>query len=82
MTLVYTMWFTHLRPQALREDFYIQFFNETSVLLCCYHMMVLTDFVQDEETIFIVGYSFVVTTGLMIFVNLGRLIINIVSQCK
>ena len=44
--------------------------------------MVLTDFVRNQDTKFYIGYSYIVSTGIMIFVNLGRVLLNIVLQIK
>ena len=40
--------------------------------------MVLTNFVHEEDTVFYIGYSYIASTGVMIFVNLGRLMVKTV----
>ena len=45
----------------------VEFFNETTLLFCCYHMFCFTDFVDDPTVRYKIGFSLIFFTT----VNLG-----------
>ena len=47
----------------------VEFFNETTILLCCYHMFCFTDFVDDPTVRYKIGISLIFFTSLNLVVN-------------
>ena len=45
----------------------MEFFNETTIMLCCYHLFLFTDFVPSPETRYTMGFSLIGVTC----INLG-----------
>jgi hypothetical protein len=54
---------------------YLEYFNETMIQISTVHLFVFTNFLDDAETRFLVGYSLIAFTLLTISVNLGIMII-------
>jgi hypothetical protein len=48
----------------------LEFFNEATILICCYHTFLFTDFVDDPIMRYSMGYSLIGFTVLNIAVNI------------
>ena len=68
MTVVIMFGMSHpYRDKANRR---MEFFNETIIMVCLYHLCVFTDFVSDPEVRYLVGDSFIYCTVVNLTVNL------------
>jgi hypothetical protein len=54
----------------------LEFFNEATILLCCYHIFCFTNFVDDPIMRYNVGFSLIVSTALNIVVNVTAILIE------
>jgi hypothetical protein len=48
---------------------FFEIMNETIVLACMYHLMIFTDFVQIQETLYYAGWSLILLIMIMFFAN-------------
>ncbi len=53
------IFFGYSEPYELPIDGKKVFFDEMMIMLCVYHCFLFTDFVDDAEARFLVGYSFI-----------------------
>jgi hypothetical protein len=64
----------------------LEFFNEATILLCCYHMFCFTDFVDDPTVRYKIGFSLIIFTGLNLGINIFVMLIetfkSLVRLCK
>ncbi len=64
----------------------IEYFNETIILICCYHMFCFTDFVDNPTIRFYIGYSLIAFTtinlGINVLVMLMETLNNLFKKCK
>ena len=72
--------FGHSLPFHLPRDRRIEYFNEVSILICSYHLFLFTDFVDDADTRYQIGYSMIAFTSLNILVNLLLLVFTTMGQ--
>jgi hypothetical protein len=49
----------------------LEFFNEATILLCCYHMFCFTDFVDDPTVRYKIGFSLIFFTTINLAVNVS-----------
>ena len=54
-------------PFSEKRACFMEFFNEATIMLCCYHLFLFTDFVPSPETRYTMGFSLIGVTSL----NLG-----------
>ena len=64
------IYFGYSLPFHLPRDRWMEYFNEVTILICCYHLFLFTDFVDDVEIRYKIGYSMMAFTCLNISVNL------------
>ena len=57
-------------PMIMISDNRMQIFNEFSVLIFCYHLLPLTDFITDQEARNLVGKSLILVTQINLGVNI------------
>ena len=74
MCIIVVISFGYSLPFRLPFDRRIEYFNEITIVLCCYHLFLFTDFVDDAEIRYYIGYSIMSFACLNIFVNLGFII--------
>jgi len=74
MAVLSTAIYIGARPHVGRPKFNIEVFNSVVHLICSYHVLILTGYIQDTWTAFMLGYSFTAFVVLLIFVNLGRVV--------
>ena len=73
--------YMHLKPHKIQTRRRIEMFNEIMILLCIYNMMLFTPFVIDTAVIYsIYGNTFLGVLLLMVFVNFGRIVMNVVTK--
>jgi hypothetical protein len=60
----------------------LEIFNEVCILIICYHLFLLTDFIDNPETQYNVGWSLIFMTALNILMNLIIIVINAIRQVK
>jgi hypothetical protein len=65
--------FGYSLPYNLPRDRLIEYFNEAAILLCVYHEFLFTDFLDNADTRYLIGYSLIVLTCLNILGNFGLL---------
>jgi len=63
-----------LRPFNLPFDNTFDMANEFGICLFNYHLICLTDFILDSHTRWLIGYTMITLTCLLIFVNVGLLL--------
>lgn len=66
----------HSNSFWLPSDRRLEFFNEATIMLCVYHCFLLTDFVDDPETRYQIGFSFIAFVCFNLAVNLLWLAYN------
>ncbi len=66
--------FGYSLPYHLKRDQKLEYFNEATILLCVYHEFLFTDFVDDADIRYLIGYSLIAFTCLNILGNLGLLL--------
>jgi hypothetical protein len=69
--LIYMKWF------EVYQEFYYKFFqalNEVFVLLVNYHMICFADFISDNRTRTIMGWSLIATISVNLLVNFGYIV--------
>jgi len=66
----------HTRPFYFRFDNILHLFNEMFILITCYHMICFSSFVDDAETINLIGYSLNVVLVTQIGLNILIIILR------
>jgi len=66
--------FGESRSMNLALDRRIEYFNEATILICTYHLFIFTDFVQDPEPRYTMGYSVIFFALMNIMTNLIAMI--------
>jgi len=69
-------YFLHCYPLRMRQLNRIELFNEAFVSIISLHMLVFTDWVTDEDTKFLMGWSMVIFLAVMVTVNLQFIILH------
>lgn len=78
----YVVLYLWMNPHEDKRVFLIHLFNEEMILWCLYHMFLFSPFVNNEDWKFgVFGLSFVSVLGLMIFVNIFKIALDIVNKC-
>lgn len=65
---------------ALPSKRFFEQFNEVFVAITNYHLMCFADFVQDEHTRKIVGWSMISCVCLNLIVNIGFIMVNAIKD--
>ena len=63
------IFFGYLNVYQTSKNRILEFFNETTIMLCCYHMFCFTDFVDDPTVRYKIGISLIFFTSLNLVVN-------------
>ncbi len=63
------IFYGHSNVYRMKKQTILEFFNETTIMLCCYHMFCLTDFVDDPKMRYYTGYSLIAFTSLNLIIN-------------
>jgi hypothetical protein len=58
----------------------LEMFNEVCILLATYHLFAFTEFIENPETQFLMGWSLIVVTVLNLVVNMLIIVIKSLSQ--
>ena len=75
LNLSYLVFYTHMRPElGSRRKQMMEKFNEFMLIICSYHLMFFTYFIQSLELQYILGYSFVVTVVAILLVSILNLL--------
>ena len=74
---LYLIWYTAIWPHDLKKLVYIEIVNECFFMLLNYHMLVFTLFNPDLETQYYMGWSYLVSMGLLILINLIYVATNV-----
>lgn len=69
MNLLYLIYFVAGRP--IVEGFYLELFNEVTVQILCYIMVVFTNYVEDVDVKYYTGYVFTAILLFGILFNIG-----------
>jgi hypothetical protein len=54
----------------------LEFFNEATILLCCYHMFCYTDYVEDPIMRYKIGFSLILFTTLNLGINVMIMVVE------
>lgn len=65
---------------ALPSKRFFEQFNEVFVAITNYHLMCFADFVQDERTRNIVGWSMIGCVSLNLFINIGFIMVGAIKD--
>jgi hypothetical protein len=60
----------------------MEIFNEVVIMLTVYTFMMFSDFVQDVDTEFVVGYLAIGFVGIHLLVNIGLIGLHSFKECK
>ena len=77
---MYTMYYMHAKPHlGGKQKFYLETHNECVVILLCYHLMIFTDFIPNNDIngTFIMGYAFVICIAEILFSNIALMLYQI-----
>ncbi len=74
--ILFTTYIMLVKPFKFRQMNNLQIFNEICVLMTNYHMLLFTDFIQDAEIKFKVGWSLI---ALSLFMILGNVFVMLRS---
>lgn len=61
---------------------FLEIFNEGCLMLCSYHCLAFTDYVDEIETKYLIGYSAFFLAGINILTNIGNLLFEIIKSLK
>ena len=64
----------------LALDRRLEYWNESSIMLCVYHCFLFTDFVDDPIARYQIGYSFIATVLLNLAVNIIIMLLAIIEK--
>ena len=64
----------------LSRDQMLEYFNEATILICVYHLFIFTDYVDNVNARFVMGYSLVFFAFLNLLVNVLVLITVTISN--
>lgn len=67
-------------PYTTKEKLFFEQFNECFIIIINYHMMCFADFVQDDWTRGIVGWSMMATVGFNLIINMMYIIVGSVKD--
>ena len=82
-SMIYTAYILTVRPFDEKKLNYIEVFNEAIIMLCLYHMLIFTQGLTDnEQLIYLTGWSMDVILLLQFLINLLFMGYNIVSMIK
>jgi antibiotic biosynthesis monooxygenase (ABM) superfamily enzyme len=82
-SMIYTAYILTVRPFDEKKLNYIEVFNEAIIMLCLYHMLIFTQGLTDnEQLIYLTGWSMDVILLLQFLINLLFMGYNIVSKIK
>lgn len=71
-----------MNPHVDKRVFLVHLFNEEMILWSLYHMFLFSPFVTNEDWKFrVFGWTFVGVLALMIFVNIFKIVLDIVNKC-
>ena len=75
LNMSYLVFYAHYKPEigTARKQF-IEKFNEFLLVICSYNLMFYTYFILSLEVQYNLGYSFVLTVVIVLFVNILNLI--------
>jgi hypothetical protein len=68
---MYIVYILEVRPHTDRFQTRAEVLNEVLLILICYHFVLFTNLIQDEEMLVSVGYSLVAHLCLLLAVNIG-----------
>ena len=83
-TLSYIMllYLIHVKPFTLSILNTLEIINETCILLCCSHLLLFTDFVDDPSLHSKCGLTLIGLTLLVMAINLGAILVTNVRQVR
>ena len=58
----------------------LEFFNEATIMLCCYHLFLFTDYIDDPELRYTIGFSLIVCTVSNIAVNMALMLFETLKK--
>jgi hypothetical protein len=64
-------------PFRLKSRMAMEIFNEATIMLCCYHMILFSEFVLDSDTRYLAGFSMIFFTCLNLTGNVLVLIATV-----
>jgi len=67
-------------PYTTKEKLFFEQFNECFIIIINYHLMCFADFVQDDWTRGIVGWSMMATVGFNLIINIGYIMVGAVMD--
>ena len=76
------LYLVYVRPFYHNKRNQIEIFNEIGIVFCLYSLIPLTDVVDDSDIKFNSGYAILGIVCLIILVNLGLALLDILSTCK
>jgi hypothetical protein len=82
MNTMYLMWYAYVQPHIERRRVQTECFNEFMILLFVYHLMIFTDFVEDNKAQFKMGYSQIGFYIVIIIVNIILMILRQIENVK
>lgn len=81
-SILMIMYLMYFRPFELNELNNIEIFNELTILISAYHMLLFTPWEANIDTQFLVGYSMIGVTATNIIVNTGIMFIKTIGKVK
>ena len=60
----------------------LEFFNEATILICCYHVFCFTDFVDDPTIRYDIGFSLIAFTTLNLGINIFVMLLETFKSVK
>jgi len=75
------LFFAHKKPMWGKDCNWLGVFNRATLLVCCYHLVAFTDFVEREAQYY-VGFSFLITVLTFIIVNMLYFVLDLMKIIK
>ena len=76
----------HIKPIEDKTDHYYELFDDTTILLCIYHIYLFTDFVTNADDRNTFGWSLVgimaINVGYRVSIALYTMVMNGINTCK
>lgn len=72
---------TYMRPMFGRWNNFLAIFNQMALTMCVYHLICFTDWLERDDQ-YLCGFSFLVTVGVFIIVNLLYILMDLTLYVK
>jgi hypothetical protein len=75
LDLFYVMYFIHIDAHDKKSDKNLEIINESLCAVIFYHLLLFSEFNTNVDVKFTYGYTFIMTMGIVMAVNIGMAVL-------